>query len=66
MLSDKQGRILDEVEVKGLEADSSYARDGSGSWSVQTKPTPGFANNDDCLLYTSHGKRSYKRPLGRP
>ena len=47
VLSDKQGRILDEVEVKGLEADSSYARDGSGSWSVQTKPTPGFANNDD-------------------
>jgi len=47
ILSNKNGKVLDEVEVKELEADSSFGRDGSNFWAVQTKPTPGFANTDE-------------------
>ncbi len=38
---------LDAVTTPALLANTSYARDDSGAWSVCDAPTPGFANTDE-------------------
>ena len=39
------GKACDAVETVALESNNVLARDDKGSWVIQDKPTPGFANN---------------------
>ena len=39
------GKPVDAIETVALEGNTVMARDENGSWVIQEKPTPGFANN---------------------
>ena len=41
------GKAVDAIETVALESNNVLARDEKGSWVIQDKPTPGFANNVD-------------------
>ena len=47
VLSNRAGRCIDAVDYENIPADSSYARTEGGSWEINAKPTPGFANTDE-------------------
>ena len=39
------GKAVDAIETVSLEPNTVMARDENGKWVIQSKPTPGFANN---------------------
>ncbi|NLC48088.1 MAG: lamin tail domain-containing protein, partial [Tenericutes bacterium] len=39
------GKVVDAIKTVALEGNTVMARDADGKWVIQTKPTPGFANN---------------------
>ena len=46
VLCDGRGRVVDRVIIDNLPADSSYARDENGMFSVHSMATPGRSNQD--------------------
>lgn len=58
VFSTPEGRILDSYDYQRQETDQSMARmtDGTGSWAVTTKPTPGYPN-------TAEGAAAYQATL---
>ena len=58
VFSTPEGRILDSIDYTRQETDQSTARvpDGTGDWTVTTKPTPGYPN-------TAEGAAAYQATL---
>ena len=46
ILTDKSGKVLDEIAVPALEENKSYARTEAGEYQTSDLPTPGFENSD--------------------
>lgn len=39
------GKVIDAIQTVALESNTCMARNENGTWVIQDKPTPGFANN---------------------
>ena len=50
LISDIQGRLIDQTAYDNLAADCSWGRDASNSWTVFSTPTPGLPNNQQGFL----------------